>query len=413
MTNILVTDRKWVRVGRRIALATPECRASCCNGCPSWRLLAVCDTSPRCDGSPPPVLSAWICTSVTCLDGSPIGIGQRIAVDGLCWTAQIQTQPVPPPDSYIIEGLEPVQCVDDCYDEACPQPNIWYRGIPCNPANPEMWFCGITECGIYNDGRGCYKVDPSMGGGPLPPGALYANGGTIYTNCCTCESGCRVCPLVGGAIIDADCYPLEITNQTCCRSDRACIRLLRYRGTQTSVVGGNVVLVITNEAVNPVSNPDGSVTWRIRQTFAITGQPPQVQLLPDPVQLTYLCGMCPSWDLRATRLYQDTSFVRDGTWTEECHGYPDGGDGQVVTVSGWGNNSWTCDRMVQDVTYTYTNSFVQSFITRFEFEAIIEDDDGGVCAGRCLGRGVSAQRRAATGAGCSGCGSGAGLVRVL
>jgi len=413
MPNILVTDRKWVRVGRRIALATPECRARCCNGCPLWRLLSLCDTSPRCDGSPPPVLYAWICETVTCLDGSPLTIGQVVLIDGVCWTVGIQTTTSPPPEDYIISGLDPVQCVSGCDDEACPPPNIWYRGIPCNQSNPEMWFCGITQCGIYNDGRGCYKVDPALGGGPLPPGALYANGGTLYTNCCTCESGCRVCPLVGGDVNDIECYPIELSNQTCCRSDRACIRLLRYRGTQILSIQGVQFLTIINEAVNPTTNPDGSVTWLIRNTLLFPNQPPQTQILFG-AQITYGCGLCPAWTFRAPRVYLDSGFTGGGTYTEECRGYPDGGDGQSVVVSGWSNNSWTCDRQVQDVTYTYTDTVNQRFfVTRFEFEAVIEDDDGGVCAGRCLGRGVSAQRRAATGAGCSGCGKGAGLVRVL
>lgn len=410
---LVIGSQLKVQPGRsRLMLRDAAC---CCEGgCPSWRLLAVCDTSPRCDGSPPPVLSAWICTSVTCLDGSPIGIGQVVLIDGICWTAQIQTQPVPPDGAYIIAGLDPVQCVSGCDAPECPTPVTWYRGQPCNPANQPVYFCGITECGIYNAGTGCYRVDPAMGGGPLPPGALYANGGTLFLNCCTCESGCRVCPLVDGAVNDDECYDLDLANQTCCRSGRACIRLLRYRGTQLLYSGGLLFLTIVNEAVNPTTNPDGSVTWFIRQTYTPTGQPPQVQILPPPTQTTYGCGLCPTWTFRAPRTYLDTSFTGDGTYTEECRGYPDSGDGQSLVVSGWSNNSWTCARQVQDVTYTYTDTVNQRLIiTRFEFEAVIEDDDGGVCAGRCIGRGVSAARRAATASGCSGCGAGAGLVRVV
>lgn len=410
MSGLLIRNRKAVLIGRRLALATPGCIARCCDGCSLWRRLDLCDTSPRCDGSAPPYTSAWICASVTCEDGSPLSVSRVVLIDGLCWTVQTQTATIPPPGSYIITGTEPVQCVSGCDDPACPPPALWYRGVPCNPANPEVWFCSITQCGVYRATvGGCYRVDPATGGGTPPDGALLSYGGLQFVDCCSCESGCIVCPLMGNDVPDdPSCYPPDLASRTCCRSTRACERLVRYRGTQVRTLGGVVQVTIVNEAVNPQTQPDGSVRWQIQQTFTLPGQPPFVQILPNAV-VTFGCGGCPQLPWRAPRTYLSDAFTTgSGVIGEECNGYPDGGNGISLSVSGWQNNVWSCDGMRQDVTYTYREPVASVITTRYEYETRIEDDDGGVCAGRCAGRGVSAAQQKSTG-GCKGCGRSRGL----
>lgn len=397
----------------RAFVADPSC--PCCDGCPSWRLLAVCDTSPRCDGSPPPVLSAWICTSVTCLDGSPIGIGQRIAVDGLCWTAQIQTQPVPPPDSYIIEGLEPVQCVDDCYDEACPQPQSFIRSQPCNSQQFPIYVCGVTECNIYGLAQyGCHLVDPASGyipGNELPPGAVVfnASGSQTYGNCCDCAPilGCSSSPMSdpvfnqSGCTDQPPCYSFPQT--CCCESDlQTGAYLGRVRiveATQTRIdtydpgfgTNGAFYGYLGAQTIDPVSRNACYERFIRREGF---GGPTEVNQLPD-LCFADECGWTWWTGFGGHRGLFDGSISR-----VQCRDCSFGAAGYIDNVSIAVNITCTSYSLVN----TYTIHDIQNHITSVQSIVLrMRIDGGGSCAGECIGRGVSAQRRAATGAGCSGC----------
>ena len=411
MAGLLIRNRKAVLVGRRLALATPGCIARCCNGCPLWQLLALCDTSPSCDGTPPPVLFAWICTTVTCLDGSPLTPGRRVYIDGFCWTVTIQQIVIPPSGDYIITGRDPVQCVSGCDDPVCPPRSLWFPGTPCNPANPVVYFCGITQCGRYRAsqavGGGCYKVDPADGGVPLPPGALTSAAiEGPYIDCCSCEPGCRVCPLVTGSISDPTCFlPLDdqgipaIFSRTCCRSSRACYRVTRMIGTQTfSPAPFEQPRRITNEWLPGTTNPDGSVSGVMRNTREFDTLPTAVQDYPYTLGG---CGLCPSFPILPDREPMSLTFTQGAAYVDECRSFD---PSLVVTAFSY---RYDCGSMSHNSSYRY-DAGGRIITTSFLYEAGIIDDDGGTCEGRCIGRGVSAAKRKSTG-GCKECGRAPGL----
>jgi len=403
--NILIQQRKWVKVGRRIALATPECLALCCGGCPLWRLLALCDTTPRCDGSEPPVLYAWICATVTCTDGSPLNPGRVVSIDGLCWTVQIQQVSRPPIGDHVIQGLDPVQCVSGCDDPACPTPTLWFPGQRCG-GGQTVYFCGIAQCGIYRAsqavGGGCYRVDPSGGGVVLPPNAITSAAiAGPFVDCCSCENVCRVCPLVTGAIDDPTCFgeldefgiPV-IFSRTCCRSARACYRVDRMIGTQTfDPAPFEQPSSIVNEWFPGTTGPDGVQNGYVRNTRIIEGVP----LVTDHPYSLGGCGLCPVFPILPDRDPMSLTFT-EGTTVPECRS-----SDPSLTVTEWGF-AFQCGQMTHRSAYRY-DAGGRIITTTFVYEASIIDDDDGVCAGRCVGRGVSAERRKNIST-CAGCGAG-------
>lgn len=401
MAGLLIRNRKALLVGRRLALATPGCIARCCGGCPLWRLLAACNTSPSCNGTPP-ILNAWICATVTCTNGSPLGVGQVVSIDGLCWTVTPQTATRPGNGDLVITGTNPVQCVSGCDDPACPTPATWYRGVPCSPSNPEVWFCGITQCGIYRTQWGCYKVDPALGGGTPPIGANTASGGTLYANCCACEVGCSVCPLVEGTITNPACFPAGLTDRTCCRSANACLRVQLLRGTQTfDPAPFQQPSRIVNEAINYRVGPGGIQIVDMQNTRTIDGT--DFVTVSGPYTIGG-CGYCPSLSLIPDRTLMANTFTQ-GVYTEDCTRVDvGGGPGQIDTT--W-QNTWECSGQTHRSVYRY-NAGNRIITTTFEYAAVIEDADGGTCEGRCVGRGSSAAKRDNAG-GCTGCGQSLGL----
>lgn len=396
---LTIGNRLVVQPGRsRLMLSDASC---CCGGCPFWTRIVSCDSGPNCVGTPSPVIEAWICASVRCIDGRPLVPPLVFLLDGLCWHAELEQQATPPPGAIVVAGLDPVQCVTGCLDPVCPQGELWLFGTPCATGNPTVYFCGVTECGIYRAVQGgCYRVDPAGGyipGPGLPSGALTSPNTGRFVDCCDCEAGCVRCPLVTGTPNNPACYPADLFDRTCCRSNNSCTHIVRYRATQQQLGVPNGPVTIVNEAIDPQTGTNGEESWMIRQTFTQGIDPPIVTLLGRRVLAG--CGVCPSWSARAPRDGLDTSFS-GFTYADECVGLT---GNPSMTVSGWNNNIWACDRQRQDVTYDYQDVTTgRRFITRFEFEATATDSDGGVCNGRCSGRAVSAEQRAVSG--CEGCG---------
>lgn len=416
LDDVLKRGRRVVRVGRKTARDAPGCRARCCGDCALWRLIALCDTSPRCDGSLPPVLFAWICETVTCLDGSPLTIGQRVKIDGVCWTVGIQTTTNPPDEDYVIDGLDPVQCVADCYDEACPQPQSFLRSQPCNSQQQPIYVCGVTECNIYELAQyGCHLVDPASGyipGTSLPPGAIVfnASGSQTHANCCDCgqTNGCGSQPLADPIVNRSDCtdgVPCYVFNQTCCCE--ADLQTGAYLGkvriveaTQTRIdtfdpgfsINGAFYGYLGAQTIDPITGYACYERFIRREGF---GGPTEVTQLPD-ICVADACGWV--WFGEARGLF-DASLgrvqCRDCPATQPNGAYID--NVSIAANITCTNFSLVNTMTIHDPASRFTS--VQSIVLRMRI------DGGGACSGECAGRGVSAQRRSSKLiSGCRGCG---------
>lgn len=407
---LIVGNQLKIQPGHsRLMLSDAAC---CCDGCNLWRRIVECEPGPTCaGGEPPPPREAWICDTVRCAQfpDEPLWhpLNRTILLDGVCWIVTNDVLPQYPPGSIHVEGTDPVDCVGlaACANERCPQGELWLEGRPCNPENPVVYFCGVTVCAIYRAQQGgCYLVDPSLGYVPLPPGALISNPQAgPFPDCCECEFGCRVCPLVEGAVDDLTCFPAGIFDQTCCRSPNACLRVTRMLGVQTFTPpvfsDGGFLHSITNEAISFSVDAGGVQRAIVRTTRVIDrGSGPQ----PEVTQNEYVtggCGLCPTFSINPDRGPMEFTFTMGSSYTPECRDF--GIPGLTVVQF---TNQLSCASQSHRSEYRYERFQGAFTVTRFEFDAAIEDEDGGVCSGRCEGRGVSGAKRGS--GGCRGCISG-------
>lgn len=431
MEPILVKERTWVRVGRRIARATPACLARCCNGCPLWRKLLQCPNGPTCIGEVPPQRELWICDTVRCEDNpneplySPLN--RTVRIDEICWTVTNMTAPVPPLGADIVEGNDPVRCVgfSACADEACPQGELFLLATPCNPSSPPRYFCGVTLCGIYRDSNTnrCYLVDPATGyipGRDLPPGSVVGIPANIdpFATCCECNDSleCNVCPKATGAVDEENCYlPLgpggipQVLLDSCCRSLQSCNYVTNWRTIQTfNGFPQGVPLTIVMEIVDlQTDTQTGDQTGQIRTTFTYVDRQDVVN--GDRITVGG-CGDCATLLIRPPRL---TENITQTVYAEECVP-PAPTPFQVITVRTWFNR-YGCDG--QDNIHEYLNvdpDANRSITTRFEYNAVIVDTDPtNPCRGQCAGRSKSSAKRGdVVNVGCATCGQ-SRTTRVL
>lgn len=413
-TSLLVVGNRLALQpgGSRIVLADASC---CCGGCPLWRKLLQCPNSPVCVGEPPPQREIWICDTVVCeTTGEPIfhPLGRTVFIDGLCWSVTADTLPVPPPGADVVGDNDPVECIglSACADPRCPQGELFLLGRPCNPANEPVYFCGVTECGIYRSVQGtCQLVDPATGYVPAPPGAPTSPNTGRFLDCCECEPGCAFCPMVDGQVDNPECFPGIDFTRSCCRSLNACYRVDRIFGRQTfnppaPAAEGGVLHSITNEVVAFILEPGGIQTANMRNVRRIDfldGNGPQDIVSFYNTGLIGACGFCPRFRVfPAERQFAERDFT-GFLPVALCGQQPPG------TVLHEFTYRLSCDE--QTYILDFTADVGRLISTRVEIEAHIEETDG-TCAGRCLGRGVSHDRRALTG--CTDCGKGNRTERV-
>lgn len=386
MPSILIRNRRWLKIGRKIVLATAGCIARCCGGCPLWRRIVRCDTGPTCEGVEPPFVEAWICDSVRCTNGSPLSPGVVFVLDGACWTVAIEQHPNPSGTRFT--SKDPVECVVNCYDERCPQGVLWTLAQPCDPANPPLWICGVTVCGIYRaaiNGQ-CYRVDPAsiqVPGPALPPGAITSpTSAGPFATCCDCANECNQCPIISGTIEDEQCFPGIDFNRTCCRPDDACYRVDRIFGRQTfnppaPAAEGGLLYSIVNEMVSSTIGPGGIQTATIRNTRLVGpfDMSPPSPIITETQVIVGGCGTCPTFSQIPPEKNLASSQFTDFVTGNYCGEQPGG-----ITLIEFAY-LLNCERQVFRVEWSADVGRIIN--TRFEIEVHIDNNDGGICAGRC------------------------------
>lgn len=407
-----------VTVAGRLRAVGNDPSCPCCEpGCPLYRRMVRCDRAGTCFGQPPAVVYAWICDTVLCTTGGPLVAGRVVIIDGICWVVESITAPTPTPGHLVVIGTDPVECVPQgCSDIRCPQESFYVLGTPCNPNQPLVYFCGVTECGIYRRSGTpwCYRVDPSSGHIPpdqLPPGAITAIGTGPFASCCDCEPACELCPMVSGAVGNNTCYgpvgpngiPL-IFSQTCCRSARACLYVTTARSSQvfTPSVGFPPLQRVENEYINLIILPNGDQTAQLRNRRYFDGIAQPEETITD-IGVVGGCGLCPSFYPNPPRDRLISGFTT-GIFADECIGVNNGGQPGQIDVLAW-SNSWNCRSSSHLHSYRFISQVLplRTVTTTFEFGFQVVDNDGGVCSGRCAGRALLAPPLTLSTSGCQGC----------
>lgn len=410
-TPVLVRNRSWTKVGRRVALVTPECLSRCCDGCPLWTRVFQCDTGPRCVGGSPPFVEAWICASVTCIDGRPLVAGMVFLLDGVCWTVGIEQDANPAGTR--IQGRDPVECVTNCADERCPQGEQWLLSNPCRRLGQRVYVCGVTVCGVYELGQyGCAIVDPASGyipGSALPPNAITFNAGglTPRPSCCDCIEQVDECERrfvaqpshLANSFGACDENPpcLLSVDTCCCERDPETslffgrVRLLEATQTRRDIwrpgfgISGEFFGYLGAETIDPVTGFALYERFIRREGF---GGPPEITRLSD-IGFGSACGWADNVPMSSSYAVFDASL---GRW--QCSDCP---DQNIVDVSF--NALVTCTEMTILNTYrTVTPNFTQTIENVFRARIINHRPCGGGCGGR------AASSSGLLMLGCRGCG---------
>jgi len=429
MSSILIKERTWVRVGRRIARATPECIARCCNGCPQWRRLDQCDNGPTCLGEDLPEREIWICDTVRCI-GDPdtplySPLNRTVLIDGLCWTVTNVTATAPPPNSDIVEGLDPVQCVgfSACANEVCPQGTLYIRSQPCTSEGTPVYVCGITSCGTYNlSPYGCAVVDPASGYVPAPPNAIRYNGDGLvpFVNCCDCtaNSGCIRRMVAEGPQIATLCNGVDLViddNDCCCEQDENGTPYGRVRITDAyeerrqfwfSGTPNAFVEAVTGRITGETIDPDTGFACYQRTDYY---EPrPEFGVPVPPFSVVTEGFACQG---SACGMYID-AFPNAGPGFS-LFGFvvflPFFCDGSGISDLSYAY-SMTCNSVSMTCSYRYTepppfpgapSRFYELFTMRFSAQLVGSRPCGGGCAGRLSAPGNPPILKSS---GCSGCG---------
>ena len=410
----LVTPDGYLLLTSDLKVADESCTSVCCGGgCPSWYRLVQCPTGPlTCTGGPPPTpRTIYLCTTVTCLDGSPLVPGGTVVLlAGLCWSVQLGTVPTPPVGAEVRPGNDPVRCVSGCTDQACPQGELYYISRPCSPGVPPIAVCGVTACEV----RGCHVLDPATGGIPfsqIPPGTqifTLADLGPPRQSCCACgpngepAGGCWNFPLTE-PVAGPPCYA-STAGQTCCctRDDDGepvgTYRVTRCRVTQTMSRPAFPTAPEYNAVIVLEVLDDCAGTGRLTITRA--GQDPEVTTGVVTNFPSSCYPRCPgTWPTRAPRISElNGNHVLVGfegnTWGYDC-AFPNDPFEPYVSrsVTEW-DTLHACRQYTQVAEYRYENRLFPDdpriFVTRFEWTSEVARTYADTCDHPC-GGGVTQQ----------------------
>lgn len=445
MAGLLRNTRALVRVGRRLALATPDCVARCCNGCQSWLRIVSCPAPDCGDNNPPPSTTAYICSTVRCTNGQPLTPLVVFILDGQCWSVAVAAPiPVPPPGSLVVQTLDPVECLPDgCADPRCPQGALYLIGVPCNPVNQPRWFCGVNECGVYAYNGVCYLIDPATGYVPfadLPQGAVVAampQGTPHVPSCCDCETsgGCVRVPIYP----PSDPCPYQWVTECCCpfvpfgQLGPNRVRVRQFSFSQNVGYGDGLVhggrqyqAVYTNsiesETIDPVTQC-ATYTIRHRATwYDNDGNVIPSITVDNTFTLTPDCASCGGPVNYVTSGVNDPAtsnqivFGGGFAWRESCESDPPipPFSGQRVVVAGWFSRL-TCRTFANGFTNVYTAPQMQTITTTYGYlaENVAIDGSPNPCGGGCAGA-LQSQSNGGGRAtqGCAGCGKGQSRIDV-
>lgn len=418
-----------MRVGRRIARATPACLARCCNGCPLWRKLLQCPNGPTCIGEVPPQRELWICDTVRC-EGNPneplySPLNRTVRIDELCWTVTNITAPVPPIGADIVEGTDPVQCVgfSACADEECPQGELFILSRPCTPGGTPVYVCGVNRCNTYNlSPYGCAVVDPSDGYVVPPPNSIIynADGLVPYENCCDCPApnGCvHSAGVELSFFCDAgnpnDLYTVD-DNNCCCETDESNNPFGRVRVIEADEDRMQTWLnpdQFTERARSYISgetiDSDGNATYERTDYFEPRpqfGQPVPPFSIVTPNWRGYGSGCRLAIDSGIRPFNGYSFFGTVGITPAAC---PDANISNVAF-----SYSVSCNEVFINNSYRYTDFLIPGVIRYYEdFSIRVRARLVGsrACGGGCTGR---SSRPKTTKAGCATCGQ-SRTTRVL
>lgn len=444
MAGLLRNTRALVRVGRRLARATPDCIALCCNGCPSWLRIVSCPAPDCGDSNPPPSTTAYICSTVRCTSGQPLTPLVVFILDGQCWSVAVAAPiPTPPPGSLVVQTLDPVECIPDgCADPRCPQGALYLIGVPCNPTNPVKWFCGVNECGVYQYNGVCYLIDPATGYVPfadLPQGAVVASmpqGTPHVPTCCDCETsgGCVRVPIYP----PSDPCPYQWVSECCCpfvapgTLGPTRVRVRAFTLTQT--VGwslifpnpGGVQATINNSIELEEIGPTGCAAYRIRHTATWYRQDNGLVDFTENYWywVTPICASCGGpveYDIAFPPVGQGGPTQGEIDRGIVFGGFPNGlfvGGCQSVGfmhVSGW-TSQRTCRTFREAATWQWIDTNVNQTITttyNYLAENVAIDGSPNPCGGGCAGALQSQQNGGGRATqGCAGCGKGQARIEV-
>lgn len=413
-------------------VADESCGALCCGACPFWRELIQCDSAAQTPCTPPERRHVWVCSTVTCSNGEPLTPGTVVFVDEHCFVVEPGTQPVPPPGADVIQSRAPLTCVNSCSSAPCPQGDLWYRAVPCAPQNEVIYVCGVTRCEI----RGCYKVDPAVGGIPysqIPAGARTVNINDlpqVSRTCCECDS--TVCANISLTTIDPPpndpCYGSAAGRTCCCTTvvddhgNRVTVGRLRSEWSVHQEVRGGFGRTVTDVTIDPASRQvdlNGCETFvfvSTQQSYDLGGAPVGDPVVVRGVRIGLGCEACGQWPLRAPRdpigppylPFQTISGDEGRSWGYACQGYFSPETGEQLDVLQW-EAQWDCTYMEQVASYRYTSTFSVTE-TMFRYRGVVVKPDGtqgDPCNDRCGGQilpGDAPQPARAT-SGCGGCGA--------
>lgn len=438
MPNALAKNGRAVARGTT-AVFRSDAPCECCDQCPSWRELVQCDTgSIQC--SPESPRHVWICTSVTCTNGEPITPNTVVFLDGHCFVAQNNTAPRPPEGAEYRPSLDPLQCVTACNQSPCPQGDLWYRAVPCAPQNEVIYVCGVTRCEI----RGCYKVDPAVGG--IPYSQIPAGATTVTINdlpqvsqtCCECDSTvCANIPLTTTIPPPDDpCYGAAYGRTCCCttivNNQGVRVTVGRLRSPEWSVhqeVRGGFGRTVTDVTIDPTSRQvdlngcESFIVVSTQQSYDPGGAPVGDPVVVRGIRAGLGCEACGQWGLRAPREligppylpFQTITGDEGRSWGYACQGYFSPETGERLDVLNW-SAQWDCTYMEQVASYRYTSTFSVTETT-FRYRGVVVKPDGSQgdpCNDRCGGQILpgDAPQPARASSGCGGCGSGQKRTKV-
>jgi hypothetical protein len=362
-------------------LDTPECRERCCGGtgCAQFLRLRECFRDIACIAVPPPRRELYMCSTVRCVTGGSITIGMVVHISGVCWQV-IGVVAVPPPGGDIYDSKIPVQCVDGCNDEICPQGEWYYLSISCVEGFSPVWVCGVTRCEV----RGCYVLDPSNERRRLenlPPGAnirTIADLGPSQPDCCACAPTCISAPMLSfDPASDPDnCYAgVPRGRRCCCTFTNGCrIRILSWRtiqnvkGIPNPPEGTTTTLTMVGERLDANGCPTYDIQW------TRDGESPVDEMMEATVP-GLSCGQWPvasaMWlrVIRPPNTFGDGFLAITGTAGDTCLGFdePDPPHNRLE-VSGW-SVSYSCQRMTSSVTYRFTQDPDTDITTTFRVSA--------------------------------------------
>lgn len=337
----------------------------------------------------------WVCDDSRCGNNpSQFGSGTVFFADGKCWTATAVTAPTVPLHQDFIPQGTPLHCVGSCQAPECPQAR-YARGIPCNPAyeGDIPYMCGLTSCRVFALLGTCFTFDPANVVPPnqIPPGSpLFQAGSGGFDSCCRCgpeAGGCFEGALVGGDVGSPGnevCFPLELSNRTCCCNvdpntnlPLGRVRVIRFFNRQINTspgqIGGPTITVINEISGPPTFDDNDCATYPMHQLYTDNSGTLDIPLPPFQVG----CEACGGWLFQAPR--NTTSFAGGigNSWEEACLSHS-----PFITVTRWDTPVYTCTRMRVYAEYLYVNG-PQTTRTTFEFEAIVEGGSGSCrgCAG--------------------------------